>query len=679
MKKTIILLFIFSLISFSNVRAGSFDEFFPVQTSMIFNFDIAESKAYLDIAKNSMLNKSYNEVMLYLDKKLSVDFAKDLKEISICLIKVRMGFLSIENSVPFIFINGNFKSKEAWSSIIKAIAKETSRQEAEISSISINGEEKTVITAGNIQFIFLNDSVLFIGFNGSSELLKKGSISFTRTPQILTKVRKKANSYIFVNKDFVWRLPVVSELFASNKNSESVAVYFKDNNINFMTYVKDVRIIDEKIDDLKNSINKFKERYTDIFEKEKMWLKQAPLSEFIKISKTIYSDALFKKVIDNIKVSSNFNFVIVSLPLENYIKEHVFIFFLNNIISDLYLKFNEGVYQVCSANTSQLLKSVNAYNRNDNSDLYRHFSFIKDKKYDNDEDNTDEYYSNRRLKERITKPNISGRTTMILDVKTLLDNDCLMVEPVKPDPDCEYVLYRTSRFENLMVVCLKHSFISRFKPSFGKIFRENYIPGGFEINLNRKNVIDARNCYLYQKEISDSIEKYNKNHDSKMSKLDINALIESGCLKKNDYDSKINCEYYSEGDLTTDEGCISCITHGPESYKIGLGEKIEKKWRIRQINFSKIDYDNISEEDLREIENCCFNIRMINGGIYRNNQMKDSVKITTELNDSVINDLIDKKLIWKRDIESTPECSYYIEGDMNNNGRVACKKHGYLK
>ncbi len=164
-----------------------------------------------------------------------------------------------------------------------------------------------------------------------------------------------------------------------------------------------------------------------------------------------------------------------------------------------------------------------------------------------------------------------------------------------------------------------------------------------------------------------------------MSKLDINALIESVFLKKNDYDSKINCEYYSEGDLTTDEECISCRTHGPESYKIGFDKKIEKKWRIRQINFSKIDYDTISEEDLREIENFCFNIRMINGGIYRNNQMKDSVKITTELNDSIINDLIDKKLIWKRDIESTPECSYYIEGNMTNNGRVACKKHGYLK
>lgn len=114
MKKTIILLFIICLISFSNVWAGSFKEFFPVQTSMIINLDIADSKAYLELAKDSRLNKTYNDVMLFLNQKLSIDLANDLKEIRICFIKVKIGFLNIESSVPFVFINGNFKSKDIW-------------------------------------------------------------------------------------------------------------------------------------------------------------------------------------------------------------------------------------------------------------------------------------------------------------------------------------------------------------------------------------------------------------------------------------------------------------------------------------------------------------------------------------------------------------------------------------
>ena len=184
---------------------------------------------------------------------------------------------------------------------------------------------------------------------------------------------------------------------------------------------------------------------------------------------------------------------------------------------------------------------------------------------------------------------------------------------------------------------------------------------------------------IIKKKISDSVNKYNKNHESKMSKLDINTLLKSGCLKKSVSNPKTICEYYSNVDLTTDDACISCKTHGPESYKFSLEKEIENMWRIRQINFSNVDCDAVSENDIEEIENCCSNIEMLKNGIHKNNQMKDSAKITTDLNDSFINDLINKRLIRRKFFESSPECKYYIEGDMTNNGQVACKKHGYIK
>ncbi len=672
MKKTIILSFIFCFVSFSNVWAGYFDEFFPVQTSMIYNFDIAESKSFLNVIKDSNLDRIYNELMLCLNKKLSIDLIKDLKEISICFLEVKTNYLFAENLTPFVFINGNFKSKDTWLSIIEDIA----GQEGKISTISFNGEEKTVFTAGKVQFIFLNDSILFIGVNGSSELLEKGKIFFRKAPQLLTKVSKMANTYLYFKKDFISRIPIASELFADTKSFDSVAVYIKDNKINFMTYIRDIRLIDEKISILNNSIYNFKKRYTEILEQEKMWLNNAPLSDFIKISKIIYSDALFKKVIDNIKLSTSFNFIIVSLPLENYIKEHVFIFFIDSIVSDLYFKLNDGVFKACSNNIFQILNAVTIYKEKEEENEEE--EKVEDDDNDNDRDEN-ENYTSRRLVESVAKSNNNGRFSMIFGLKTLLDNGLLVVEPLKPDPDCEYVFYHDSQFHQLKLVCMKHSFISKFKTVFGGIFRENYNPVGFERNLSKKIIIDSRNCYFYQKEISDSVEKYNKNHDSKMSKLDINTLLESGYLKKSVFNTNKICEYYSEGDLTTDDGCVSCKIHGPESYKIIMEEKIENMRTIRQINFSNVDYEAISEKDIEEIQNCSYNIKMINHEISRYNKAKNTVKITTDFNNSEISDLINKKLTYESNDEYISECKYYIEGDITNNGRVACKKHGYLK
>ena len=92
--------------------------------------------------------------MLRLNEKLSIDLIKDLKEISICFTNVKVGFVSIGIPAPLVFINGNFKSKDAWLSFIKSLSKDITGQEGKISSISIKGEEKTVFTAGKIQFIF---------------------------------------------------------------------------------------------------------------------------------------------------------------------------------------------------------------------------------------------------------------------------------------------------------------------------------------------------------------------------------------------------------------------------------------------------------------------------------------------------------------------------------------------
>ena len=156
-----------------------------------------------------------------------------------------------------------------------------------------------------------------------------------------------------------------------------------------------------------------------------------------------------------------------------------------------------------------MAKALSAYNRNDNSDL--HFSLdLKNKNYDKDE-----FYLVRKIKDKIEKPNNTGKTTMFIDVDTLLKNDCLDIEPIKPDPECEYVAYRGFDFNNYIVYCLKHSFyIPNNRTSFGRVYRGGSYDPGF-LNPGKKQILNSVECYKNQKQLIDSVEKYNKSHELK--------------------------------------------------------------------------------------------------------------------------------------------------------------------
>ena len=135
------------------------------------------------------------------------------------------------------------------------------------------------------------------------------------------------------------------------------------------------------------------------------------------------------------------------------------------------------------------------------------------------------------------------------------------------------------------------------------------------------------------------------------------------------------CDYYSEGDLSSDEGCIYCKIHGPESYKIGNEQSIADAITLRNIKLSKVDFDKVDRKEIKKIKRCNFNLGMITGAIIRNNEKENSIKIATDLN---IADMLEKKMIWGDPKKNNPDCEYYIEGDMTKEGHVACKKHGYI-
>ncbi len=666
MKRILFIIFILNLISTSMVWADAFSAYFPEQTNAIINLDMDESKEYLSWTKGSMMDKTYNEVISCLSEKLSLDLSKDLKEIRICFINVKMGFLSMDESVPFFFINGNFKNKDSWKRLINSLVKETTSEEAKESELSVKGEEKQVFTAGNLQFILLSDNILLIGVNGTENLIKSNRITFVEAPKGLIDLSKQAKSYAFFTRKNLWKVIFISDLFYESKHFTSVSAFIKDNVINLIGNLDDPKVIEEETKIFKEDLNKFFDNYKNVFEEGKNNLRKVPLNYLPVIAKRAYLDALFKKIIDNITVKTNEDSIIVSFPFEKYLIKHIILNLAGTGINNLNLNLDSKVLLACVANRNALSKAIYAYNKNDNSDLHYNFSF-------KEKDRKDEYYTSRKIKERIMKPNNSGKTTMFIDVDTLFKNDCLDIEPIKPDPECEYVVYRNFNFSDYKVFCLKHSFcLPTSRTNFGRVYRSGHDSVFF--NPGKKQILDAVTCYKNQKQLSNSVESYNQKHDSKMKKLDISELLESGCLDKAFVKPDTRCDYFSYGDLTTDDGCIYCKSHGPESYKIGNDKIMEGLLRLRNFGLSKVDLDTIDVKDIKMINKCAFNIRNIAYGIKTYNE-KEDVKITTNLN---IQDLIDAKKIWGDPRKDNPDCEYYIEGDMTNGGHVACKTHGHL-
>ena len=130
---------------------------------------------------------------------------------------------------------------------------------------------------------------------------------------------------------------------------------------------------------------------------------------------------------------------------------------------------------------------------------------------------------------------------------------------------------------------------------------------------------------------------------------------------------EVNCEYYSEGDLSTKDGYISCKFHGPESQPIK-----EKDTNIRFPQKPNIINNNP--------EKTCFsNIRVITGAIEMfNMDIPDNSpkRITSKIDFQA---LINGNYLKKEPDKPTSECEYYIEGNITKDGKVVCKKHGSIK
>lgn len=207
------------------------------------------------------------------------------------------------------------------------------------------------------------------------------------------------------------------------------------------------------------------------------------------------------------------------------------------------------------------------------------------------------------------------------------------------------------------------------------VYQNNLLP---VINRMKENE-ERELCFYKQRALVSAIERYNDNVSPSMASLDFLGLSTSEYLNFPDsFLRNGGCDYRNVGSLNKG-GYIYCAKHG----------RVEPLIRPRISNKLKDE-----EDRYRCIKNMIWLVETIddyNCGFLRVRPIRkpgapkeELKKITTELDFAAL----EKEGFFKkgRPVPPTPECEYYITGDMSaayedkkNAGTIACKKHGVYR
>ena len=69
-------------------------------------------------------------------------------------------------------------------------------------------------------------------------------------------------------------------------------------------------------------------------------------------------------------------------------------------------------------------------------------------------------------------------------------------------------------------------------------------------------------CIFNIRELQSAVDMYNTDNTPMMTELDLEKLLETGCIKNIPTNRYFNCKYISKGDLLTEDGEICCELHG---------------------------------------------------------------------------------------------------------------------
>lgn len=267
--------------------------------------------------------------------------------------------------------------------------------------------------------------------------------------------------------------------------------------------------------------------------------------------------------------------------------------------------------------------------------------------------------------------------------------------------ECEYTSVGSLDNDGY-IICKKHGpAVPLIKP---QISEERYLQEDQMLTCfsNMKRIHDA--VYAYNSKIRYE-QRNNKSGNSEekplmLDKLDLDLLKQYLTEEEDDdededskrysygnyYENKINklkdikeivgCEYYIKGNLDAN-GHIACKRHGVLSsghlYNLAFDyETRQPRKIIEKIKKEKEKEKQINNPTKEVLKKCFNNIQKITYALELYN-MDNAVMMEKELN---LSKLVEGKYLENPIDKPTPECEYYIEGNILKDGKILCKRHG---
>ena len=632
--RKILFIFVFFIFISSVANAISLNDSYLENSLGTICTDISFLKDLFDAnGEQTPLTDCYKEIVEAIKERIGLDIDKDVEHIGL--------YLTLDNNEiqPIFFLSGNFNME----GIIKTVKESIASEPELFKPIEINGKKKPSLQIDQNIFVGQNHKTIWCCDEYALTHITNKNLSFVNAPDYVSDLLSKSNNFIILKKE-LWSKLFGYDPTKLNIDLDSVSlvsVNLKNYDLEFEAKLDSQESAEVLKLQLEYLIKSFKDN------KETLNIDDTYTNIFKKIN-SLYLSARITDILNSLKMEVEDNSLIILFPYNRTNFYNAASDFITNIAMPAYQKIiEERKISACYHTQHLITKAIDRYN-SENEPMMT-------------------YYDNLTLSTSDSFPyeysSLTKRGCKYISVGNL-DNggyiSCEQHGPAKPLIKPQITKERYDQ-ENEMLLCFDN--MREIKESIGRFNSKIQ----FKTNRSKSN-IDSEATLI-------------------TTELNLELLKENGFLKENYYDLP-NCEYYIKGDINTyDNGYIGCKKHGLLTYGqlhssdyifSSRRPNLDKKDVLKQIKKDperQEEQANDSYNNPEIIRKCRINMRDINTAIDMYN-MDSSIMMETQLD---LPTLIKGKYLRKELEKPTPECEYYIEGDISKDGCIACKKHGSFR
>lgn len=618
MRKILILL-ISLIFVFSKVDASSINDSYLECSHGLLCADLSLIKDFFDANNaDTALTQCFNGFVEVIKDRFGLDINNDVEQVGFYL-------LLKDNKIrPFGFISGNFNLNE----IIQSVKRGNATELELFNAVVINGKRKPTLKIGQNIFVGQNYKTIWFCDEFQFKDKSKESFIFKKAPDYICELNNRSQSFFFLNKELLENLldydPKKSKLDLDSLNS--VSAYFSNNDIVIEANLNSPDSANAMKLQLDYYLNNLKESNKTIDNTD------FNLSDYNKIN-SIYLSARVIDIINSFKLEVRDNLLVIVFPYNRTNFYNAFSDIITNVAMPKYLEsIKESNESECYHIQHYLTKSIEKFNNENEPMMTSYYESALSTNY---------YIPYEYLF-------IRERGCRYSSVGNLDDGGYVICEkhgPAKPLIKPQVSQQRLKEEEEFLKCSANLNAISLAVNSYNKSLKYQY--GKTQNNLSDIPLM--------------------------LEKLDIDLLKTNNFLI-NDLIETTNCEYYIKGNLDNN-GKICCKKHGPLKKINQYDYETQEYLNRRASKLKKEALEDIKDTNNKglddSIKNCMSNIAKISIAI--DLDFMDNSHYMSVLD---IEKLLKTGHLNKSEFKPSDECEYYIEGDLNEDGYVACKKHG---